>query len=191
VVRFLDKLIRAVWHIYLKLIAMKKTVLFLLLGLFGIQAAVNSQRYAFVDTEYILRNIPAFQAAQEQLNQLSGQWQAEIDKIYRVVADMYKNYQTESVYLSNDMRVAREEAIIAREREARELQQKYFGQEGELAKRQEALFRPIQDQVTAVIRELAREEGLAAVFDKSNGVLYLDPAQDRSDKVLERLGHRK
>ena len=161
----------------------------MLLGLFGIQAAVNSQRYAFVvnTSSGIFRHFRLLRTIESVVRSMA----AEIDKIYRDVADMYKNYQTESVYLSNDMRVAREEAIIAREREARELQQKYFGQEGELAKRQEALFRPIQDQVTAVIRELAREEGLAAVFDKSNGVLYLDPAQDRSDKVLERLGHRK
>lgn len=170
---------------------MRKTILILLLGIFSIQMSVNAQRYAFVDTDYVLRNIPAYQAAQEQLNQLSRQWQAEIEKIYQDVSDMYKTYQTESVFLSNEMRVSREEAIIEREKEAKIMQNNYFGQDGEMAKRQESMIQPIQEQIAAVIREMAKEEGLAAIFDKSSGVLYLDPGHDRSDQVLERLGHRK
>ncbi|ASB48520.1 OmpH family outer membrane protein [Alkalitalea saponilacus] len=169
---------------------MKKTIL-ILLAIIGLQATTYSQRYAFVDTDYVLRNIPAFQAAQEQLNQLSTRWQAEIEEIYQEVARMYQNYQTESVFLSAEMRTSREEAIIAKEREAKMLQHKYFGAEGEMAKRQETLIQPIQEQLSNAIREIAREEDLAAVFDKANGVLYLDPRHDRSDQVLQRLGHRR
>ncbi|TCO10408.1 OmpH family outer membrane protein [Natronoflexus pectinivorans] len=169
---------------------MKKTIL-ILLAIIGLQTTTYAQRYAFVDTDYVLRNIPAFQAAQEQLNQLSTRWQAEIEEIYQEVARMYQNYQTESVFLSAEMRTSREEAIIAKEREAKMLQHKYFGAEGEMAKRQETLIQPIQEQVSNAIREIAREEDLAAVFDKANGVLYLDPRHDRSDQVLQRLGHRR
>ncbi|WP_026474726.1 OmpH family outer membrane protein [Alkaliflexus imshenetskii] len=169
---------------------MKKTIL-ILLGVLSLQFATVAQRYAFVDTEYVLRNIPAYQAAQEQLNQQSQRWQQEIEAIYQEVSRMYKNYQTESVFLSNEMRISREETIIEKEKEAKLLQHKYFGPEGEMSKRQQNLIQPIQDQVAAVIREIARAEDLAAIFDKSSGILYLDPRHDKSDQVLERLGHRR
>jgi outer membrane protein len=169
---------------------MKKTILIILV-IVGLQAATFAQRYAFVDTEYVLRNIPAYQAAQEQLNQLSTRWQQEIEAVYQDVASLYKSYQEESVFLSAEMRTKREEAIIDKEKEAKMLQHKYFGQEGEMSKRQQSLIQPIQDQIAAVIREIAREEDLAAVFDKSSGILYLDPRQDKSDQVLQRLGHRR
>ncbi|GAO30937.1 OmpH family outer membrane protein [Geofilum rubicundum] len=169
---------------------MKKTILILLLGVFGLQMSMVAQRYAFVDTDYVLRNIPAYQASQEQLNQLSQQWQGEIEARYQEVAQLYQDFQTESVFLSNEMRIGREEAIIEKEKEAKALQHKYFGPEGEMAKRQESLIQPIQEQIATVIQEMAREEDLAAVFDKSTGVLYLDPRHDRSDQILERLGHK-
>jgi outer membrane protein len=169
---------------------MKKTILFLLLGVFGLQMSMMAQRYAFVDTDYVLRNIPAYQASQEQLNQLSKQWQGEIEAKYQEVAQLYQEFQKESVFLSSEMRISREEAIIAKEKEAKALQHKYFGPEGEMAKRQESLIQPIQEQISAVIQEMAREEDFAAVFDKSTGILYLDPRHDRSNQVLERLGHK-
>ena len=169
---------------------MKKTILILLLGVFGLQMSMVAQRYAFVDTDYVLRNIPAYQASQEQLNQLSQQWQGEIEARYQEVAELYQDFQTESVFLSNEMRIGREEAIIEKEKEAKALQHKYFGPEGEMAKRQESLIQPIQEQIATVIQEMASEEDLAAVFDKSTGVLYLDPRHDRSDQILERLGHK-
>lgn len=170
---------------------MKKTILILLLAILAGSWSLQAQKYAFVDTEYVLRNIPAYQAAQEQLNQLSQQWQQEIEARYQEVAEMYKEFQTESVFLSGEMRVQREEDIIAKEREAKELQHRYFGPEGEMAKRQENLVQPIQEQIASAIRELAQQEDLAAVFDKANGVLYLNPRHDRSDQILERLGLKK
>ena len=152
---------------------------------------VFSQKFVFVDTDYILKNIPAYEAAQDQLNQLSKQWQQEIEAVYQEVASMYKEFQTESVFLSGEMRTKKEDAIIEKEKQAKLLQQKYFGPEGEMSKRQGTLIQPIQDQVNAVLREMAREDGLNAIFDKSTGLLYLDPKFDISDRVLERLGYKR
>lgn len=175
----------------IKLSAMIKRTFLILLGIVGLQVASYSQKYAFVDTEYILRNVPAYEAAQEQLNQLSKRWQQEIEGLYQEVAKMYKEFQTESVFLSSEMRIKKEEAIIDKEKQAKILQQRYFGPEGELSKRQQALIQPIQDQIAAVLREIAREEDLAVIFDKSSGVLYLDPRFDKSDQVLNRLGYKR
>ncbi|MCL2073881.1 MAG: OmpH family outer membrane protein [Marinilabiliaceae bacterium] len=168
---------------------MKKTGL-ILIGLLGFQLTLLSQKFAFVDTDYVLKNIPSYEAAQGQLNQLSKQWQQEIESIYQEVADLYKQFQEESVFLSGEMRTKKENAIIEKEKQAKMLQQKYFGQDGDLTKRQEALIQPIQEQITAVLREIAREEQLNAIFDKS-GLLYLDPKFDKSNQVLERLGFKK
>jgi len=174
-----------------KLSAMIKRTFLILLGVLGLQVASFSQKYAFVDTEYILRNVPAYEAAQEQLNQLSKRWQQEIEGLYQEVAKLYKEFQTESVFLSNEMRIKKEEAIIEKEKQAKLLQQRYFGPEGELSKRQQTLVQPIQDQIAAVLREIAREEDLAVIFDKSSGILYLDPRFDKSDQVLNRLGYKR
>lgn len=169
---------------------MKKFVIILTIML-GLTQFVSSQKYAFVDTDYILRNIPAYQAAQEQLNQASKGWQEEIEAIYQTVAAMYKEYQTESVFLSAEMKIAKEEAIINKEKEAKMLQHKYFGPDGEMEKRRSSLIQPIQEQIASVIAEIAKNDGLAAVLDKSSGVLYLDPKQDYSDQVLQRLGYKR
>ena len=168
---------------------MKKTVL-ILLGLMGFQLVVLSQKFAFVDTDYVMRNIPAYEAAQGQLNQLSRQWQQEIEALYQEVATLYKQFQEESVFLSGEMRTNKENAIIEKERQAKMLQQKYFGQDGELTKRQETLIQPIQEQIVAVLREIAREEQIEAIFEKS-GMLFLAPKLDKSNQVLERLGYKK
>ncbi|MGQ1946017.1 OmpH family outer membrane protein [Geofilum sp. OHC36d9] len=168
---------------------MKKTII-ILLALMSLQSVLMAQKYGFVDTDYVLRNIPAYEAAQEQLNQASKGWQQEIEAIYKEVAELYKTYQSESVFLSAEMKTAREEAIIEKEKQAKQLQNKYFGPDGELALRRQSLVQPIQEQIAAVISEMSQEEGLAAVFDKSSGVLYLDPKQDYSDKVLQRLGYK-
>jgi outer membrane protein len=168
----------------------KRTIL-ILLGVFGLLTSSFSQKYAFVDTEYVLKNVPAYEAAQEQLNQLSKRWQQEIETTYQEVAKLYKEFQTESVFLSGEMRIKKEEAIIEKEKQAKILQQKYFGPEGELAKKQQALIQPIQDQIAAVIREIAREEELAVVFDRATGILYLDAKFDKSEQVLTRLGYTK
>ncbi len=170
---------------------MKKLLLLSLV--LGLGFFLKAQKYAFVDTEYILKNIPAYEAANEQLNQSSVKWQKEIEAVYAEVETMYQDYQTESVFLSNEMKIKREEEIVQKEKEARQLQTKYFGPEGELSKKREALIKPIQDDIYNAIRELVDEEGYAAIFDKASGgvVLFSDSRYDMSDLVLEKLGYNK
>src|SRR5664280_2410080 len=114
-----------------------------------------AQKYAFVDSEYIRKNIPAFNTAQEQLDKLSKQWEKEVSDGYAVVEQMYKSYQNESVLLSQDMKTKREEAIVAKEKEMKDLQNKYFGVDGELFKKREELVKPIQDEILKAIKELS------------------------------------
>jgi outer membrane protein len=166
---------------------------FLITLILSLGFLVKAQKYAFVDTEYILKNIPAFEAANEQLNQASVKWQKEIEALYAEVETMYQNYQTENVFLSNEMKIKKEEEIVAKEKQARQLQARYFGPEGDLSKKREALIKPIQDEVYNAIRELADDEGYAAIFDKASGgvVLFSDPKYDQSDLILEKLGYKK
>jgi len=156
-------------------------------------AAQQQQRLAFVDTEYILNNIPAYRSAQQQIDRLSADWQKEIEAQYAEVDKLYKNYQTERVMLTEEMRKKREDEIINREQVVKDLQRKYYGPEGELSKKQQELMKPIQDEVYKAIREMAVEGGFTAVFDTSADatVLYANPRQDRSDEILERLGYKR
>ncbi len=169
---------------------MKKYIL--LTVLFTLTLGLSAQKYGFVDTEYILKNVPAYEAANEQLNQESQKWQKEIEAIYTEVETMYQNYQTESVFLSNEMKVKKEEEIVSKEKEARALQTKYFGPNGELNKRRETLIKPIQDEIYNAIRELAEEDGYAAIFDKASAgvILFSDSKYDKSDVILEKLGYK-
>jgi outer membrane protein len=149
-----------------------------------------SQKFAFVDTDYILKRIPAYEAAQEQLNQSSAKWQKEVEAVYQEVTNMYKTYQTEVVFLSPEMKVKKENEIVEREKQAKLLQQKYFGPEGELFKKREALIKPIQDKVFAAITTVASEKGFSAIFDKAAkaGIIFTDSKIDVSDEVLKQLG---
>jgi outer membrane protein len=151
-----------------------------------------SQKYAFVDSEYIRKNIPAFTKAQEQLDNLSSQWEKEVADGYAVVEQMFKSYQNESVLLSQEMKTKREEAIIAKEKEMKELQNKYFGMEGELYKKREELVKPIQDEILKTIKTIAVEGGYAVIFDTASGgnILFANPKFDISDQVLEKLGYK-
>ena len=173
----------------------KKITKIILLTVFATLPVVaqTTQRFAFVDTEYILNNIPAYKSAQQQIDKLSADWQKEIETQYGEVDKLYKNYQAERVMLSDDMRKRREDEIIQKEQAVKELQMKYYGPDGELAKRQQDLVKPIQDEVYKVIKELAVEGGFTAVFDTSVDatILYANPRVDRSDEVLERLGYKK
>ncbi|MBN1108282.1 MAG: OmpH family outer membrane protein [Bacteroidales bacterium] len=149
-----------------------------------------AQKYAFVDTDYIRKNIPAFTTAQEQLDQLSGQWEKEVADGYAVVEQMFKSYQSEAPLLSQEMKTKREEAIIAKEKEIKELQNKYFGMEGELFKKREEMVKPIQDEILKAIKEIALDGSYAVIFDTASGgnVLFANPKFDISDQVLEKLG---
>ncbi|HAM09285.1 MAG: hypothetical protein A2X05_02105 [Bacteroidetes bacterium GWE2_41_25] len=164
-----------------------------IISLFVLTSAVAiAQKYAFVDSEYIRKNIPAFTTAQEQLDKLSQQWEKEIADGYAVVEQMYKSYQNEAVLLSQDMKSKREEAIISREKEMKALQNKYFGMEGDLFKKREELVKPIQDEILKAIKELAVEGNYAVIFDTAAGgnILFANPKFDLSDQVLEKLGYK-
>jgi outer membrane protein len=170
---------------------MKKTGLFILLFLMTTAIAV-AQKYAFVDSEYIRKNIPAFTTAQDQLDKLSKQWEKEVADGYAVVEQMYKSYQNESVLLSQDMKTKREEAIITKEKEMKELQNKYFGMEGDLFKKREELVKPIQDEILKAIKEIAVEGSYAVIFDTASGgnILFANPKFDISDQILQKLGYK-
>lgn len=151
-----------------------------------------AQKYAFVDTEYILSNIPAYAAAQQQLDQISAQYQKELEVMHAEVEKMYQSYQAESVLLSDDMKRKREDVIISKEKEYKALQRQYFGPEGEVYKKREALVKPIQDDIFNAVQEIANEGAYAVIFDKagSMSMLYTNPKFDLSDQVLQKLGYK-
>jgi outer membrane protein len=163
------------------------TVLFVLTT-----AMAFGQKYGFVDSEYIRKNIPAFNTAQDQLDKLSQQWEKEVADGYSVVEQMYKSYQSESVLLSQEMKTKREEAIINKEKEMKDLQNKYFGMEGDLFKKREELIKPIQDEILKAIKTIAAEGSYAVIFDSASGgnILFANPKFDISDEVLEKLGYK-
>ncbi len=170
---------------------MKKIGVFI--GLFILTSvAATAQKYAFVDSEYIRKNIPAFNAAQEQLDKLSQQWEKEVSDGYAVVEQMYKSYQNDAVLLTQDMKTKREEAIVAKEKEMKDLQNKYFGMEGDLFKKREELVKPIQDEILKAIKEIALDGSYAVIFDTAGGgnILFANPKYDLSDDVLEKLGYK-
>jgi outer membrane protein len=164
-----------------------------LFGLLILTSAIaTAQKYAFVDSEYIKKNIPKFTTAQEQLDKLSKQWEKEVADGYAIVDQMYKAYQNESVLLSQEMKNKREEAIVAKEKEMKDLQNKYFGMEGELFKKREELVKPIQDEILKAIKEIAVDGSYAVIFDTAAGgnILFANPKFDISDQILEKLGYK-
>ena len=170
---------------------MKK--LFLTLGMVALMTgAVFAQKFAFIDSDYILQNIPSFNAAQEQLNQLSKQYQKELETMYADIEKMYQDFQSESVLLSEDMKRKREDVIITKEKEYKELQRKYFGPNGDLFQKRQGLVKPIQDDIFAAVEEIANEGGYAVIFDKAGGtaLFVTNPKFDLSDQVLQKLGYK-
>ncbi len=154
----------------------------------------SAQKFGFVDTDYILKNMPSYSAAQEQLNQTSKKYQEEVESKFSEIQAAYKAYQNESVFLSPELKVKRENEIVEKEKIAKALQQKYFGAEGDLFKKRQTLIKPIQDQIYNAVKELAKDETLSALFDKSSGsmgIIFADPKLDRSDAILSKLGIKK
>lgn len=153
---------------------------------------VSAQKYAFVDTDYILENIPTYRSAQEQLDMISKQFQKELEGLHSELDKMFQDFQAEAVLLSNDMKRRRQDVIVSKEKEYKNLQRQYFGPEGDLFKKRELLIKPIQDDVFAAIQDIAAEEGYAVIFDKASGavMIFTNPKYDLSDKVLEKLGYK-
>jgi outer membrane protein len=169
-----------------------KRILIMLTGLLLPFGLAMAQKYALVDTEYILNHIPNYKSAQQQLDKFSEDWQKEIEGKYTEIDKMYKDYQAERVLLSEDMRKQREDMIVNKEKEAKELQKSYFGQDGALFKKRQELIQPIQDDIYKAIKDLATENGYAVIFDSSSGatMIYTNPRYDISDDVLQKLGYK-
>ncbi|MFW5773124.1 MAG: OmpH family outer membrane protein [Tangfeifania sp.] len=168
-----------------------KKILFTLATVLIFTGATFAQKYGFVDSGYILDNIPAFRAAQEQLDQLSSQYQKELESMHAEIEQMYQDFQAESVLLSEDMKRKREDVIISKEKEYKQLQRKYFGPEGDLYQKRQSLVQPIQEDVFNAVQEIADEGSYAVIFDKSGGatLFYTNPRYDLSDEVLQKLGY--
>lgn len=150
-----------------------------------------SQRFAYVDSDYILSNIPDYKAAQEQLDRLTQEWQNEIEARYEEVETLYRNFQNDRVLMSEEMRKKREDEIVTKEAAAADLQRKYFGPEGELFQNQEELIRPIQDRIYNAVEKLAADGNYVVIFDTANSptMLYTNPRNDLSDEVLKIMGY--
>lgn len=163
----------------------------LILAVSFLATTTQAQKFAYVDTDYILNKIPEFNQAQDKLDALSADWQKEIENKYTDVDQMYRNYQQEQVLLTDEMKVKREAAIIKKEKNAKDLQQKYFGPEGELYIKRQELIKPIQDKIYDAIQQLAANNKYAIVFDSSSDLimLYKNNNLDKSDKVLDLLGY--
>ncbi len=169
---------------------MKKIILYLFISL--VSVTTYAQKFAFVDTDYILSSIPSYQSAKEQLELISKEWQEEVDEMYSDIEKLYKEYQAEKVLLTEDMKQKREAEIIQKEKEAKELQKKYFGANGELFKKRKELIEPIQNDIFNAIKEIATNGNYGVIFDAAGGtnMLYSDPKYDKSDLVLEKLGFK-
>jgi len=153
--------------------------------------SIQAQKFAYVDTDYILNKIPDFKQAQDKLDGLSADWQKEIENKYADVEQMYRAYQQEQVLLTDDMKEKREDAIIKKETDAKNLQKKYFGPEGDLHLKRQELIKPIQDKIYDAIQQLAADNKYAIVFDSSSDLimLYKNNNYDKSDKVLDLMGY--
>ncbi|HRG60184.1 MAG TPA: OmpH family outer membrane protein [Bacteroidia bacterium] len=171
---------------------MKKLIIASGIILFTVISA-SAQKYAYVDSDYILSNIPEYKSAQQQIDNLSVQWQKEIEVKYSEIDKLYKAFQAEQILLTDDMKKKRETEIIAKEKEVKELQKSKFGVDGELFKKRQDLVKPIQDKVYNAIKALAEKSTYAVVFDKASGttMLYTNPKYDKSDLILSNLGYKK
>lgn len=169
---------------------MKKTILFAAI-IFGMGFCASAQKYAYVNTDYILDNIPDYADAQTQLDDLSVQWQKEIEVKFTEIDKLYKNFQNEAVLLPEDMKKKREDDIMKKEKEAKDLQKKRFGKDGDLFKKRQELVKPIQEKIFNAIEEIATAENYATIFDKASNatLIYTNPKYDISEQVLDKLGY--
>ena len=170
---------------------MKKLLLFI--GIFMTLAIGSSyaQKYALIDMEYILKRIPSYETANKQLDESSKVWQSEVDAKAKEVEAMYKKYQADLAFLQGAEKTKRENEIVAKENEIKAVRDKYFGQEGELIKRREALIKPIQDGIYNAVKEISIAQGYSLVIDRAsaNSIIFASPSIDISDEVLANLGY--
>jgi len=171
---------------------MKTTkTLFLLIVILMTSIGTYAQKFAYVDSDYILSKMPEFIQAEEKIDDFSKEWQSEIELAYEEVEQMYRDYQSEQVLLTSEMKTKREEAIMEKEKSVQSLQQKYFGNNGDLYKKRQDLIKPIQDRIFDAVQQLAASNKYSIIFDASSDLimLYSNPDLDKSDKVLELMGY--
>jgi len=170
---------------------MKKILVIIMTAMFVTGTGI-AQKFAFVDTEYILDRIPSYKSALDQLDKISEDYQKEIEGMYTQVEQLFKAYQKEHVLLTDEQKISRQDAIEAKEREIKELQKKYFGADGAVFQKRQELVKPIQDEVYKAVKELALEGGYAVIFDTASGsgILYENPKYNMSDDILEKLGYK-
>jgi outer membrane protein len=159
--------------------------------LMGSQWVTQAQKFAYIDSQYILSRIPEYKAAQDQLNQLSIQWQKEIEAKYTEIDQLYKAYKADEVLLTEDMKQKRQAEIEQKNSEAKDLQKQRFGVNGDLFKKRQELVKPLQDKIYNAVQALAEKANLSVIFDKSSDLtmLYTSPKYDRSDDILKDLGY--
>ena len=168
---------------------MKRILLLLCILIFV--GNIKAQKFAYVDSQFILEHIPEYNQAKQELDNISYQWQEEIETAYQDIDKLYRAYQTDKVLLTDKMRQDREDEIIKKEKEVKELQQQRFGTDGDLYKKQEKLIRPIQNLIYNAIQEFAEQGRYGVIFDKSSDLLmlYADENLDKSEKILDYLGY--
>lgn len=170
---------------------MKKIIIGLALVL-GSSIAAIAQKYCVIDSKYILDKVPEYANAQKQLDALSEGWQKEVDTKMEAVDQMYKSYQAERAMLNESMRAKREAEIVAKEKEAKDLQKKYFGYEGDLFKKRQTMIKPVQDKVFNAVKDYSTSRGYDIVYDKSGGItiFYADPKLDKSDDIIKLINKK-
>lgn len=168
---------------------MKKIFMMMVMAVAAL--TVQAQKFALIDMDYILKNIPAYERANEQLSQVSKKWQAEVEAITTEAQTMYKNYQNEVVFLSKEQKQARQDAIMEKEKQAAELKRKYFGPDGELFKKRTSLMTPIQDEIYNAVKDISDLRGYQLVLDRASnsGIIFGSPKVDISNEVLQKLGY--
>ncbi len=171
---------------------MKKLFIIATLALFATIGA-SAQKFALVDMDYVLRNVPAYEMANEQLNQVSQRWEKQVNQLAKEAETMYKNYQSDMVFLTDDQKKKREEEIVAKEKEVTDTRYKFFGPEGELYKKRQSLMKPIQEDVYNAVKAVAEEKGYQVIFDRasSQSIVFASPRIDVSNDVLAKLGYAK
>ncbi|MBO4955726.1 MAG: OmpH family outer membrane protein [Muribaculaceae bacterium] len=170
-----------------------KKLLLIVIAIAGCAFASSAQKFALVDMEYILSNMPSYEVANNQLEQLSQRYQKEVEALNREAETLYNNFKSQMPFLTDDQKKAQEEAIVAKEKEAAELRAKYFGPDGELYKKRQTLMEPIQEEVYNAIKKVSEERGYLCIFDRASSadIIFASPRIDISNEVLAKLGYSK
>ncbi|WP_304424007.1 OmpH family outer membrane protein [Paramuribaculum intestinale] len=170
-----------------------KRIALIAIAMVGCALGAMAQKFALIDMEYVLKNIPAYEIANEQVNQMSLRWQKEVDVLAEEADKMYKDYQSNMVFLTDEQKQKREKEITAKEKAAAELRQKYFGPEGDLFVLRQKLMEPIQDEVYNAVKAVSEERGFQCIFDRASSadIIFASPRIDISNEVLAKLGYSK